>query len=178
MPLDSPIDEASGKYFVGQDTSPIRKPARDQLRQDLRVEDEIVVVQLERDGEQDAAGRTRDSRCGHLGQLAPKHQILKERQRAIDHVFEDRHAARQRLAAENPRAEHRVVDAEADRRSDRDHQARVVLVVRMQHHDHVRARSIQRHPVAGLLVAAIPQVLFDAAAAPVRVPARCRRWAS
>ena len=87
----------------------MRKPAADRLRQHLVVEHEIVRTARQRQRLEHLPAPARDSRCGTRTACVPISEILQQRQHAIGDVLVERHAARQRAAAQNARAQHDVV---------------------------------------------------------------------
>ena len=58
------MDDASAKYLVGHDTSPMRKPKYTHCAQHLIVEDEIVGIFQQRQSGQHLAAENAESRCG------------------------------------------------------------------------------------------------------------------
>ena len=92
-----------------------------------------------------------------LGQAEPEGEVLDDRQEAVADVLPARHAAGQRVA-EEPAAEHQVALAREDRGDQGRDPRRVVLVVGVEHDDDVGAGR-ERRVVAGLLVAAVAEVL-------------------
>ena len=127
------------------------------LRQHLVVEDEVVGVFEQR---QIQSGLAAEGAIAGviLRELDPQKQILKRGQKAVGDVFVERHAAAQRLPADDARSQHHVVNPIGHHAGHGRHQQRRVLIVGMHHDDHVRARG-QRLAIAGLLVASVAVVL-------------------
>ena len=129
----------------------------DGLREHLIVEHEIVRVLVEWQGLEHFARK--GAKAGVIfRELGAEHQILEQGQRPVGGVLVQRHAARERIAAQDARAERDIVMPGGDLRRHRDNQSRRILVVGMDHHDYFAAAA-QRLSVAGLLVASITAVL-------------------
>jgi len=129
----------------------------DGLEEELGVEHEVVRVLLERDRLQEVAGVGAEAAVPLAEVLAGQH-VLEQGEPAVRQVLDPGHAAGDRLVTgADAVAEDQVEDAEAkdvDRGRD---QPGVVLVVRVDHDDIVGA-PVERLPVAGLLVAAVPEI--------------------
>ena len=133
---------------------------RQGLDEDLVVEDEVIRVALERDGgEQAAAERAQAGMV--LGQLLAEHDVLGQGEEPVGDVLVAGHSAGDRALGKYARAEHKVVLAVGDHRGHRRDKQRRVLVVRVHHHDDVRAK-LERTPVTGLLVAPVAEVALVA----------------
>ena len=129
---------------------------RDDLRDQVLVEHEVVRVQAVRDRLEQPPAVGAQARVV-LGQVEPEGRVLDAGQEPVGHELPARHAAGERVAQE-PRPEHEVGLAGEDRRDEVGDPGRVVLVVGVEHHDDVGA-PLERPVVAGLLVAAVAQVL-------------------
>ena len=149
---------ASWKYRTGTGHVAEAEAEVDRLHQELRVEDEVVGVALERDRFQHFAAVDAEAAVEVAEVLAEGH-VLERRQGAVGEVLPPRHAAGQGLVPRpDPAAQDHVADAQLDDADGvRDHPA-VVLVVRVDHHDDV-GPVLQGVAVAGLLVAAVAAVL-------------------
>ena len=93
-----------------------------------------------------------------FAELLPHQDVLREGEHTVGHVLVQGHAALQRAAAQDARAEDHGVYALADYRNHGRDELRGVLVVGVQHHHDVPAQ-LQGLVVAALLVAAIAAVL-------------------
>ena len=136
---------------------PPAHPGGDHLGDQLLVEDEIVAVQPVRDRLQQTPAVSPETRVV-LGQVEAERDVLDGRQEAVRDVLPARHPAGERIA-EEPAAEHQVFLARDDRGDQLRDSGRVVLVVRVEHDDDVGAVG-EGGLVAGLLVAAVAEVLL------------------
>ena len=150
------MDEASSKYFVGQETSPMRKPKCTHCAS--------IWLSKTKSSEFSSSGKLGQHLAAEgavagvvLGKLDAEKDIFERGQQAVGDVFVKRHAAAQGLPADNARAEHDVVHAVGHHAGHRGHQQRRVLVIGVHHDDDVGARR-QRFAIAGLLVAAVTVV--------------------
>ena len=153
------VDVADLVAVVGGDRDLDDAPAGvDQLHDDLGVEVEVVGVLLERDRRQCGDG-VRPVPGVELGELGAEQRVLHPRQDLVAGELVERHAATARRAPlEHARPEHRVGIAVDDRPHDVGQALRGVLAVGMEHHHDVET-ALDRHAVAGLLVAAVAAVL-------------------
>ena len=126
------------------------------LGQHLVIECKIIGVTFEGDLLQERSGeRTIPGMV--LGQLRPQQDVLHQREPAVREILPDRHAAAQRVSAQNPRPQDARIQVIGNHRDHRRDQFRGVLVVRMHHHDDIRA-FFQRKCVTGLLICSVPSV--------------------
>ena len=92
-----------------------------------------------------------------LGEFGSQQRVLDQRQNAVGDVAPARHAALERVAAEDPRPQHAGIQPRPDhRRHGRDQLGRVLIVG--MHHDHDVRGFVEREPVRGLLVRAVAAV--------------------
>ena len=128
------------------------------LRQHLVVEDEVVGVL--------GQGKCFEHRTGEgavarvvLRELRLAEQVLDRGQGAVRDVFVERHAASASAPAQDARAEDDVEGPVGDQADHGRDELRRILVVRVEHHGHVRAEP-ERLGVAGLLVASVSAIGF------------------
>jgi len=126
------------------------------LHEHLVVEDEAIVVLLERQRLQESARERAEARMV-LGELLPDEQILDEGQNSVRDILVERHAALERAPPQDSRAQRDVVEPARDAGAERRNEARRVLVIRVDHHHDVRTTR-ERLGVASLLVAAVTTV--------------------
>ena len=129
------------------------------LHEQLGVEAEVERVAQERDREQQlaAVGAVARVQVGELG--AAVTPVLDRGQDAVGDPLVERHARRPgRARLGHARAEHQVGLAAPDRLDQLRDQRRLVLAVGVQHHHDVRP-ALERLEVAGLLVAAVADVV-------------------
>src|SRR5882724_10121563 len=123
------------------------------LREDLVVENKIVGIFQQGKVQQNLGTEGAVTRVV-FGKLDAQKQILKRSQEPVRDVFIERHSAAKRLASDNSRAKHHVVDVMGHHAGHSGDQQRSVLVIRMQHDYYVRARG-QSFAITSLLVAAV-----------------------
>ena len=129
---------------------------RRRLDQDLGVKDEVIAVLQKRNGFE------KSPRIGAitgvvLRQMEAKDLVLRRGQKAVSEPLPPWHAGFGRIQSQPARAEHDIGFTAFDDLAQVRDDGRVVLPVRVQHHDDVRAH-VERLPVTGLLVAAIAEV--------------------
>src|SRR5439155_11917644 len=92
-----------------------------------------------------------------FGKLHAQEKIFKSGEQAVGNVFVNRHAAEQGAAADDARSQHNVIHIVGDHARHGGDEQRRVLVVGMQHDDHVGALG-ESLAVAGHLVASVAVV--------------------
>src|SRR5208282_2517064 len=126
------------------------------LRQHLIVKDKIVrVLQQRKILEHGAAERPVSGVI--FRQLRAQTSVFEKRQKSVGNVFPQRHTTLPRLPSQNARAQHHVIDAKSDHARHGGYEQRRVLIIGMDHEDHVGAGG-QSFAIAGLLIAAIAVV--------------------
>ncbi len=135
------MDEASSKYFVGQDTSPMRKPKCTHW----------ASIWLSKTKSSEFVSRV------VFGKLHAEKEILERCQQPVRNVFVERHAAAQRRPADDARSQYHVIDFIRHHAGHGRDEQRSVLVIRVKHDDYIGARG-EGFAVAGLLIASIAVV--------------------
>src|SRR5213593_989387 len=152
-------DRAGLLEVTGRDgdlADPIAHTRGHHLRDQLLVEHEVVAVAVIGDRLEEAAAVGAQAGV-EFGQAETEREILDAREESVADVLPPGHATRKRVA-EEPVAEHQFPLTRGDRGDQGRDPRRVVLVVRVEHHDDVGACG-ERRVVAGLLVPAVPAVL-------------------
>ncbi len=126
------------------------------LRENLIIEDEILGVVRKRN-RFEYFPRVRPIAGVVLGKLRTEEKVLCKREEAVAHVFPERHPAAQRMPPKDARCDYGIVGAVDDHRTHRKDEMRIVLIIRMQHHDNV-CMTIESGLVTCLLVSAVPAV--------------------
>jgi hypothetical protein len=133
------------------------EPVPDRLREELRVEAERIAVALERDLLEHLAPVDAEARV-ELAEVQAVGEVQHDRQHPVEEILPRRHAAAKRFAPRaDPVAEDHVADTALDEAHEVRDQRRVVLVVRVQHHDDVGA-ALERRAVEHLLIAAVAEI--------------------
>ncbi len=147
------MEEASSKYLVGQEISPMLKPNMTAWA--------IIWLSKTKSSEFSSSGSVCKQFAGEgaeagvvLGELDAEEEVLKCGEQAVGDVLVERHSALERACAENARAEDHVVDAAGDHAGHGGDEEGRVLVVGMNHDDDVGAGG-ERFAIAGLLIAAV-----------------------
>src|SRR6476469_2268401 len=86
--------------------------------------------------------------------METEHSIFEPCQEPIRDVLPPRHPLMNYISAEQARAEHHIRGAFVDRRDDLREQPRVVLIVRMDHHDYVGS-GLQRLAITIFLIGSL-----------------------
>src|SRR5208337_2138922 len=128
----------------------------DALGEHLVVEDEIVAILPQRQAGEHVAAESAITGV-ILRQLDVQEQVLKSGEQAVGDVLVKRHASAQRSAAEDAGTENDVIHAVSDHARHGGYQQRRVLIIGMNHDDHVGAGG-QSFAVASLLIAAVTVV--------------------
>ena len=126
------------------------------LREDLIVEDEIVAVFVIIDGLKGspAVGAVAGV---VLGEFLSEQQVLDEREDAVRHVLVDGHPSGHGVLREDARPEAHIIHARCDHRGHGRHEARLVLVIGMEH-DHDVGPALEGDVVTTFLIATITLV--------------------
>ena len=94
-----------------------------------------------------------------VAEVLTKRNVFDEGQNAIAEVLPPRHSAAQRLLPRtHAAAEDHIADAKFDQADGVRNHASVILIIRVDHHDDIRA-VLQRILVTSLLIAAIHAIL-------------------
>ena len=132
------IEEASAKYFVGQEISPIRKPKATAWASIWLSKTKSSEFSLQRQCLQHRR-RERAVAGVELGELDSQQDVLDGGQEPVGDVLVERHAALEGAGAQDPRAEDDVELARGDQPGHRADQLGGVLVVGVEHDDDVGA---------------------------------------
>ncbi len=126
------------------------------LREDLIIEREVIVVPLEGQRFEDATGERPISRVV-LREMRPEEQVLEHRESAIGDVLPEGHAPPPCFPSENAGTDDDIERSVDDHRDHRKEEARVVLVIGMQHGDDV-GLACDRRPITRFLIRSIPAI--------------------
>ena len=154
-----------GKIFGGAGYLAYLEARPEYLRQHLVVEHEIVGVDIVVDSAQHL-GREGPVAGMILGEFLIEQNILREREYAVGHIFEQRHAPFAGTFAQDARGQDDGIYIVGDDIGHRGYQFRGVLVIGVHHDDDV-GTQFEGAVVASLLVAAVALValmhenLFD-----------------
>ena len=134
------------------------QPVNARLNEELLIEDEIVGARFEVDRFQYPPVIGAIARV-ILGKIQPENDVLEDGEKAIREVLDRWHAARKNLlAAADAGPQDDIDDTGFDEACHERNERPVVLIIGVQHHDHVRV-GLEREPVARFLVSAVPTVL-------------------
>src|SRR5262249_27193424 len=123
----------------------------DRLGQELRVKHEIIGIFPVRNGLKHLPPVDTKPRM-KIAQILAEHGVFDYCQHAVGDVLVDWHAAVERLAPRaDPRGDDDIADVRLDEANSKWYDTRIVLVVRMNHHNHIGA-AVERRVITSFLV--------------------------